>query len=65
VRDREPERSREEGGHGEQVGERADHGRLGGSVDIPPNAVVVETKGRRVAQRGEPEQADGECAHAV
>ena len=41
VRDRQPQRVPEQRGHREPVGEAADHGRLGGRLDVAPAPVAV------------------------
>ena len=55
----------EERGHGEPVGEGADHRRLGGGVDEAPHPAVVEAQGGDEDDRSEDEQAGGDEAHAA
>jgi hypothetical protein len=53
----------EQRGHGEPVGEGADHGGLGRGVDVPPHAVLVEVQGGDEDDRGQAEQRHGDEPH--
>ena len=66
VRDRQAQGMAEERGDGEPVGDRADHGRLGGSGDeAPDTGVVGEDVGGQEDERGEDEQGQRERAHLL
>src|SRR5699024_2889340 len=66
VRDRQAQGMAEERGDGEPVGDRTDHGGLGGSRDESPGAGVVgEDVGGQEDERGEDEQGQRECAHLL
>ena len=57
------ERVPEQGRDREPVGERADHRRLGGGVDVAPDPGLVEVERQRVDDRGEHQQRQGERPH--
>ena len=61
VRDRQAQRVPEQCGHGEPVGHRADHARLGAGVDEAQPAVRPE--GQQVDDGGEHQQGQGDGAH--